>query len=127
MNKNNPRCVKMTKDPSKSGSASVRLRRKREEKEERARERRSVEYRESRESLGESLDTLDHNAENTKEVRNNLRRALRSKYNVQEDSVTIKHFGYIDQPQPSIEVLHNIFYFVRKQYENSDSLTDIWR
>ena len=120
----------MTKDVSKSGSASVRLRRKREEKEERARERRSVEYRESRESLGESLDTLDHNAENTKEVRNNLRRALRSKYNVQEDSVTIKHFGYIDQPQPSIEVditQDTIFYFMRKQYEKSDSLTDIWR
>ena len=95
-----------------SGSASVRLRRKREEREERARERRSVEYRESRESLGESLDTLDHNAENTKEVRNNLRRALRSKYNVQEDSVTIKHFGYIDQPQPSIEVLHKIVQYI---------------
>ena len=106
-------CVKMTKDVSKSGSASVRLRRKREEKEERARERRSVEYRESRESLGESLDTLDHNAENTKEVRNNLRRALRSKYKIQEDSVTIKHFGYIDQPQPSIEVLHKMVqYFI---------------
>ena len=42
--------------------------------------------------------------QNTKEVRNNLRRALRSKYKIQEDSVTIKHFGYIDQPQPSIEV-----------------------
>lgn len=111
----------MTKDNSKSGSASVRLRRKREEKEERARERRSVEYRESRESLGENLDTLDHNTENTTEVRNNLRRALRSKYKVQEDPVTIKHFGYIDQPQPSIEVIfhkmvHSIFYFMRKQY-----------
>ena len=112
----------MTKDNSKSGSASVRLRRKREEKEERARERRSVEYRESRESLGENLDTLDHNNENTAEVRNNLRRALRSKYKVQEDPVTIKHFGYIDQPQPSIEVIfhkmvhYSIFYFMRKQY-----------
>ena len=101
------------KDSSKSGSASVRLRRKREEKEERARERRSVEYRESRENLGENLDTLDHNTENTTEVKNNLRRALRSKYKVQEDSVTIKHFGYIDQPQPSIEVLLKILqYFI---------------
>ena len=80
-----------------SGSASVRLRRKREEREERARERRSVEYR-------EDLDTLDH-TENT-EVKNNLRQALRSKYKIQDDSITIKHFGYIDQPQPSIEVLH---------------------
>ena len=105
-------CVNM-KDSSKSGSASVRLRRKREEKEERARERRSVEYRESRENLGENLDTLDHNTENTAEVKNNLRRALRSKYKVQEDSVTIKHFGYIDQPQPSIEVLLKILqYFI---------------
>ena len=101
-----------------SGSASVRLRRKREE---RARERRSVEYR-------EDLDTLDH-TENT-EVKNNLRQALRSKYKIQDDSITIKHFGYIDQPQPSIEVLHKCAqYFISwyLHYENYDSLTDIWR
>ena len=61
----------------KEGSASVRVRR-----------------RPWREEAGDTLDTAT-----VSDVRHNLRAALRSKYKLDE-SITIKHFGYIDQPQP---------------------------
>lgn len=82
-------------------SASVRLRRKRDEC--KTYNRKSIDYRENDEANEAfddeekfSDDTLDHNT-NIKEMKNNIRQVMRSKYKI-DDSYTIKHFGYIDQP-----------------------------
>ena len=50
-----------------------------------------------RDDRDQNLDTLDHDPGQMAGVKNNLRKALRSKYSV-EDPVTIKHFGFIDRP-----------------------------
>ena len=77
------------------------LRRKRDEC--KTYNRKSLDYRENDEA-NEAFDdeekfsdnTLDHNT-NIKEMKNNIRQVMRSKYKI-DDSYTIKHFGYIDQP-----------------------------
>merc|ERR1719150_3205738 len=48
-----------------------------------------------------NVDTLDHHViAQTNAVKNNIRKALRTKYTIDE-AVTIKHFGFIDQPPPA--------------------------
>ena len=61
---------------------SVRLRRKREE---------------VNQKINHQVDTLDLSTE-ISGVKNNLRKALRTKYSHEDHAVTIKHFGFIDQP-----------------------------
>ena len=61
---------------------SVRLRRKREE---------------VNQKINNQVDTLDLSTE-ISGVKNNLRKALRTKYTHEDNPVTIKHFGFIDQP-----------------------------
>ena len=56
----------------------------------------SVRLRRKREEVAQ-VDTLDLNTE-VSGVKNNLRKALRTKYSHEDHPVTIKHFGFIDQP-----------------------------
>ena len=56
----------------------------------------SARLRRKREEVAQ-VDTLDLNTE-VSGVKNNLRKALRTKYNHEDHPVTIKHFGFIDQP-----------------------------
>ena len=99
------------KDFSSTGHqqcASVKLRRK---KEEIKNSRRSVDYRKKSDHCdsNDNLDTLDH-VTDIIEMKNNLRQALRSKYKV-DDSVQIKHFGYIDQQPAEVKQFVIVFHF----------------
>ena len=59
-------------------------------------ETQSVRLRRKREEVNQ-VDTLDLNTE-VSGVKNNLRKALRTKYTHEDHPVTIKHFGFIDKP-----------------------------
>ena len=72
---------------------SVRLRRKREE---------------VNQKINNQVDTLDLSTE-ISGVKNNLRKALRTKYTHEDHAVTIKHFGFIDQPAEVSTIQCNIF------------------
>ena len=57
--------------------------------------------RDSGQTYNNNVDTLDHHViAQTNAVKNNIRKALRTKYTIDE-AVTIKHFGFIDQPPPA--------------------------
>ena len=69
-------------------------------------ETQSVRLRRKREEVNQ-VDTLDLSTE-VSGVKNNLRKALRTKYTHEDHPVTIKHFGFIDQPAEVSAIQYNI-------------------
>ena len=77
-------------------------------------ETQSVRLRRKREEVAQ-VDTLDLNTE-ISGVKNNLRKALRTKYTHEDHPVTIKHFGFIDQPAEVSSLISNIHIYIFSQF-----------